>query len=64
VNVNDDVKIIHGPLVLMEGKVVSVHYNYVKIILPSLGYSLQAQVHKSHIEKVTATEERHDKRYA
>ena len=64
VNVNDDVKIIHGPLVLMEGKVVAVEYNYVKITLPSLGYSLQAQVHKSHIEKLIFPDKRHDKTYA
>lgn len=52
VNVHDEVKIIHGPLIYREGKVVEVQYNYVKITLPSLGYSLLAQVHKSHIEKV------------
>ncbi len=52
VNVNDDVKIIHGPLMSREGKVVEVQYNHVKIMLPSLGYSLIAQVAKSHIEKV------------
>jgi len=54
VNINDDVKIIYGPLVSREGKVVEVQYNYVKIMLPSLGYSLHAQVHKSHIEKITS----------
>lgn len=52
VNVNDEVKIIYGPLNTREGKVVEVQTNYVKIILPSLGYSLYAQVHKSHIEKI------------
>lgn len=53
VHVNDEVKIIHGPLVSREGKVVDVLYNYVKILLPTLGYSLVAHVHKSHIEKVS-----------
>ncbi len=52
VNVNDEVKIIHGPLVSREGKVIEVQYNHVKILLPSLGYSLVAQVAKAHIEKV------------
>lgn len=52
VNVNDEVKIINGPLIAMEGKVIEVQYNYVKIILPSLGYSVSVQVHKTHIEKV------------
>jgi len=54
VNVNDDVKITYGPLIAREGKVIEVQYNYVKIALPSLGYSLHAQVHKSHIEKIKA----------
>ncbi|HEY4109075.1 UpxY family transcription antiterminator [Puia sp.] len=52
VNVNDDVKVIYGPLIEREGKVVEVQYNYVKVLLPSLGYSLHAHVHKSHIEKI------------
>jgi transcription antitermination factor NusG len=64
VNVNDDVKIIYGPLVSREGKVVEVQYNYVKIILPSLGYSLHAQVHKSHIEKINSRDDYFNNRYA
>lgn len=65
VNVNDEVKVIYGPLVSREGKVVEVQSNYVRIILPSLGYSLHAQVHKSHIEKISVkSEEYFDNRYA
>lgn len=64
VNVNDEVKIIQGPLIAQEGKVVEVQYNYVKVILPSLGYSLIAQVHKSHIEKVSQRELFLDRRNA
>ncbi|MDF2188452.1 UpxY family transcription antiterminator [Paraflavitalea sp. CAU 1676] len=64
VNVNDEVKIIQGPLLAQEGKVVEVQYNYVKVMLPSLGYSLSAQVHKSHIEKVPLREQYEDRRYA
>ena len=52
VNVNDEVKVTCGPLLSREGKVIEVHYNYVKIVLPSLGYSLRAHVHRSHIEKI------------
>jgi len=52
VNINDQVKVIYGPLVEREGMVVEVQYNYVKIVLPSLGYSLHAHIHKSHIEKI------------
>lgn len=63
VNVNDEVRIIHGPLLAQEGKVVEVQYNYVKVILPSLGYSLSAQVHKSHIEKVLLREHYPERRH-
>ncbi len=52
VNVNDHVKIIHGPLISREGTVIEVQYNYVRLILPSLGYSVSAQVHKGHVEKI------------
>jgi transcription antitermination factor NusG len=55
VNINDEVKIIYGPLISREGKVVEVQSNYVKIMLPSLGYCLQAQVHKAHIEVISTT---------
>ena len=66
VNVNDEVKIIHGPLLSMEGKVIEVQYNHVKIILPSLGYSVVAQVSKLHIEKVNGhnSEQLHDTIYS
>lgn len=46
VNVNNTVKIIDGPFMDMEGKVVEVMHNTVKVILPSLGYALIAPVSK------------------
>lgn len=52
VNINEEVKIIHGPLFSMKGKVVEVQFNYVKVMLPSIGYTLVAKVPKSHIVKV------------
>jgi len=63
VNINDEVKVINGPLISMGGKVIEVQNNYVKIILPSLGYSLTAQVHKSFIEKISYQEEVSEARY-
>ena len=57
VNVDDEVRIIHGPLVSKGGKVIEVQNNYVKIILPSLGFSLTAQVHKSQIAKINFLEQ-------
>lgn len=52
VNVNDNVKIIHGPLLSREGKVIEVMNNSIKVLLPSLGYALVAHVQRTHIEKV------------
>ena len=50
VNVDDEVRIVHGPLISMEGKVIDVEYNHVKIMIPSIGYSLVAKLSKAHIE--------------
>lgn len=46
---NDKVRILNGPLVLWEGNVVEVMTNTVKILLPSLGYSLVAEIRKDNI---------------
>lgn len=65
VTVNDEVRIIHGPLISREGRVIDIQYNHVKIVLPSLGYSLVAQIHKTHIEKVRVIHTDHqDNKYA
>lgn len=44
VSVNNTVKIIDGPFMDMEGKVVEVMHNTVKVVLPSLGYALTAPI--------------------
>ncbi len=49
----DTVQITNGPLMNREGKVLEVYQRSVKVILPSLGYALVAQVEKSSIEVVT-----------
>jgi transcription antitermination factor NusG len=49
VNVNDIVKIINGPLMEKEGSVIEVSSNKVKILLPSLGYSMIAEVAKDNV---------------
>lgn len=54
VNVNDNVKIIHGPLLSREGKVIEVMNNSIKVLLPSLGYALVAHVQRSSIEKIAS----------
>lgn len=44
VNLNEKVRIINGPLMMWEGKIVQVRTNVVKIMLPSLGYALVAEI--------------------
>lgn len=56
VNVNDRVKIIDGPFKLWEGDVTEIRAKSVKVMLPSLGYALVAEIPKSRIEVVTLPE--------
>jgi transcription antitermination factor NusG len=58
---NDKVRILNGPLVLWEGNVVEVKTNTVKILLPSLGYSLVAEIRKDN-NIVHKTHVRYDKK--
>jgi transcription antitermination factor NusG len=53
VNVNDMVRILRGPLMEYEGSVVGVKSNTVKIVLPSLGYLMVAEIEKVNVEVVT-----------
>ena len=57
VNLNDRVRIINGPLMMWEGNVVEVKTNTVKMTLPSLGYTLVAEIEKANIEIVTPLQE-------
>ncbi|MCX2740976.1 transcription termination/antitermination protein NusG [Pontibacter anaerobius] len=49
VNVNDTVRITCGPLMNQEGNVIEVSSNKVKVVLPSLGFLLVAEVEKANI---------------
>jgi transcription antitermination factor NusG len=49
VNVNDMVRVISGPLMEQEGRVLSVKNKTVKISLPSLGYIMAAEVETANI---------------
>ncbi|MEJ7768089.1 MAG: UpxY family transcription antiterminator [Chitinophagaceae bacterium] len=55
VNLNDKVRIIGGPLMLREGNVLEVKNKTVKVLLPSLGYTLVAEIEKANLEKVSIT---------
>jgi len=50
VNVNDRVRIIGGPLMEREGNILEVKNRMVKVLLPSLGYTLVATIEKSNVE--------------
>jgi len=50
VNVNDMVRILRGPLTQYEGNVMSVKSNTVKVVLPSLGYLMVAEIEKTNVE--------------
>ncbi len=52
VNVNDRVKILDGPFRYMEGNVTELRTKSVKVLLPSLGYALVAEIPKSRIEVI------------
>jgi transcription antitermination factor NusG len=53
VNVNDTVKITKGALMEYEGYVIGVKNRTVKIVLPSLGYMMVAEVEKTSIKIIT-----------
>jgi transcription antitermination factor NusG len=54
VNLNDRVKIINGPFQYWEGNVTEIRPKSVKVLLPSLGYALVAEISKSRVELITA----------
>ncbi len=53
VNLHDVVRVIGGPLVMQKGQVVSVKNRTVKVILPSLGYMMQAELETANVEIIT-----------
>ena len=57
VSVNDKVRILNGPMMLMEGNVVEIKYKSVKVNLPSLGYIMTAEIDKTNIEVINALTE-------
>jgi transcription antitermination factor NusG len=48
--VNDEVTIIHGPLMQQTGQVMEVNNRMVKVMLPSLGFALVA-IDKNNLVK-------------
>jgi transcription antitermination factor NusG len=56
IKVEDHVQIVHGPLLQKEGRVLEVHQKTIKVLLPTLGYALVAQVSLEHVELIKAAE--------
>ena len=54
VKVNDIVRVINGPLIEHEGQVIKVKNKTVKVVLPSLGYMMTAEVELNNVEVVRA----------
>jgi len=52
ININDKVRIIHGPLIYLEGHVMNIMKHSIKILLPSLGFAMIAQLEYSSVEKM------------
>jgi len=49
VNINDHVRVLSGPLMDLEGKILSIGSNTVKLALPSLGYMMFAELETSNV---------------
>lgn len=56
VNLNDVVRVIGGPLIMQKGQVVAVKNHTVKVILPSLGYMMHAELETSNVEIINGAE--------
>lgn len=53
-NVNGSVRVIGSPVLEQKGQVISLKNNTVKIVLPSIGYILIAEIEKANVEMITA----------
>ena len=54
VNLNEKVRVLSGPLMMQEGNVLEIKHKTVKVLLPSLGYTLIAEIEKVNLERVAA----------
>lgn len=57
VNVEDQVRILRGPLISEEGTVMEVMNSKAKVLLPSLGYALLVTVDKDNLERIESSVE-------
>ena len=52
IKVNDQVRIINGLFLFQQGKVIEVKTNTIKMLLPSLGVNIVAELDKTSVEKI------------
>ena len=55
INLQDNVRIIAGPLMSVTGKVMEVKPKTVKVHLPSMGFAMVAEIDKTNVELVKET---------
>lgn len=55
VNVNDMVSVTSGPLMDRVGKVIDIKTRTIKIVLPSLGYMMSAEVETENVEVLSSS---------
>lgn len=53
ITINDRVQVVSGPLMELEGKVIALNSRAVKIVLPSLGYLMHAEVNMENVRVIT-----------
>jgi len=53
INANDTVQVLRGPLMDLEGQVITVKSRTVKIALPSLGYLMFAEVETENVKVIS-----------
>jgi len=54
VNLEDRVKVVAGPFMELEGTVVEIKSHTVKVMLPSLGFALVAELDKVNVQLITS----------
>jgi len=57
VNIADKIRITDGPLMNREGDIVEVNNKSVKVVLPSLGYAMIAEVARTRIELINVSKD-------
>ncbi len=53
ININDPIRIISGPLMERQGSIMEIKNKTVKVSLPSLGYTMIAEVQRTNVEIIS-----------